>query len=690
MKWNWIILSLIQMFYVHFVSADPGHDILISSSVNLETYQNQEVQNLNAEQIQALNWQSIDLMERYSYPSVPVDAEGRIQYVNRAQATLILEEQQVNPVTAKASLNLYDPNQLFGFCFGRAFFNQLNLLRHNVSEEAVRKVFLIGSIKTGMGVDRKTFTNHVATMVRTKNGEWLVLDDNIGHVITLREWYSAWLPQLDSEVRIYFTESRRFSANIGNIYLANPDLPDFGMDLQKTEWGINNLQQLQDSKFVKFFKNLAGSESVNEVAGKNPLLHPGYRGYFSEIIRYFKMNPVSENNKFIERPISNSIDSLLHANQNKVIPLRFVITIDWEGRDLRDDNLQSMNEFRNQLESFLGVEVVFVHYLSAAYFTKPGVNIQEIQKKIFSVIRSSDEIGIHDHMWRSLLAISRVPYRDERRFLVTEPNPEILGDVGGSVDPLTYTLEERMAIIKTTKKILEQNGFQNISTYRAAGWTLTQQLMQQLPKLGIKVDSSLAPIEMFRSYFPEDSSLRQQAEKINLTTHYWNQVPYPVQTETGQLILAPLLAMADYQPPNLNEIMTHLFKREAYLRMLQESNQEIAPITFVLGAHQETFAVYGPRLLNAIQSFIQGLNKPTAHFSLKSLWKNITGDSKTSKEPFYNIEVGTFNISEAVGYKANSITTQTSFRSEWPRFRWLQNKSLGQHTKPVWCRDILL
>jgi hypothetical protein len=660
---------------------------LVSSAANLEHYRREEIKTFTAEQVQNLNFQSLEFMERIAFTGEHVDASGRLQFVNRAQANLILQEQQTNSVTSKSSLFLYDPNQLIGFCFGRAFFNQLNLLRHNVSEEAIRKVFLIGSIRIDVAGEAKTFTNHVATMVRTRNGEWLVLDDNIGQIVTLREWYQAWHPYLDPKVRIYFSDSRRFSANIGEIKLGNIDLPDFGLQIQNSEWGIQS--EVHNPSFLKrVFKFISGVEDRSEI---NPLLYIGYRGYFSEIIRYFKMNPVSASNQFIARSQPQEFKAKILVQQEKKIPVRIVLTIDWEGRDLQENNLLAMNEFRVQLESFLGIQVSFVHFLSAAYFTKPGVNIMDVQSKLKLVIRPQDEIGIHDHMWKSLLEVSGVKYRDVRRFMETEPNPEILGDVGGSVDPLSYSLSERIAIIKKTKNILQQNGFNNVKTYRAAGWSLTPELMRQLPHLGIRVDSSMAPIEMFRTYFPPDSSIRQQAEKINVTTHYWNQIPYSVQTESGSLTLAPLLAMADYQPQNLDEIMLYLFEREADLRMLQEVNQEVSPITFVLGAHQETFANYGPRLLTSIQTFVSAISGNGQRSKWKSILNKIIGDSKESHHRSYNVEIGIPTISESVGIKyVTAISNVTSYLA-LPKVRLLRrDRDLKMKRSDLFCRDILV
>ena len=74
-----------------------------------------------------------------------------------------------------------------------------------------------------------------------------------------------------------------------------------------------------------------------------------------------------------------------------------VVSVDWEGRSLLDENLNLMKSLRS-----FHPDVPLQHFLNAVYFTKEGADINQTEKKIHSVLLPDDEYVNHDHAWNSL------------------------------------------------------------------------------------------------------------------------------------------------------------------------------------------------------------------------------------------------------------------------------------------------
>lgn len=95
-----------------------------------------------------------------------------------------------HPVAGIQALKKYDPTGEIGFCFGRALFLHLELLRRGVAKESIKKVFAVGEMLEvdSTGQNAITWQFHVATAVLGKDGKWWVLDPSYG-LMELREWY---------------------------------------------------------------------------------------------------------------------------------------------------------------------------------------------------------------------------------------------------------------------------------------------------------------------------------------------------------------------------------------------------------------------------------------------------------------------------------------------------------------------
>lgn len=176
---------------------------------------------------------------------------GRAEGVTYEQALKIVQMTNQNDVTGNRSHSKYDPNGIRGFCFGRALYAHLELLRHGVDAQAIKKVFIVGPMKNGVD-----WQFHVTTVVRAKdkNG-WYAVDTFTGRPMLLEEWFSRFTGySTDKKLRMYVTRP----AKIG-----------------PSSWEYNTKP--------------------------GGLFDPFYNSYFKDMFEMFRKTRVSSSEKFVQR-----------------------------------------------------------------------------------------------------------------------------------------------------------------------------------------------------------------------------------------------------------------------------------------------------------------------------------------------------------------------------------------------------
>lgn len=130
----------------------------------------------------------------------------------------------------------YDPDRKVGFCFGRAAYVHLELLKKGVHQRDIAKIFAIGRLKYG-----GAFWNfHMATMLRDEKNQWWVIDAVVGDVRPVESWIAkaksfSSRPDVPT-VRFYTTDARKFQPAYGEYSSENlfaPELVAFFGDLIK-------------------------------------------------------------------------------------------------------------------------------------------------------------------------------------------------------------------------------------------------------------------------------------------------------------------------------------------------------------------------------------------------------------------------------------------------------------------------
>lgn len=285
--------------------------------------------------------------------------------------------------------------------------------------------------------------------------------------------------------------------------------------------------------------------------------------------------------------------------------LTLYISVDWEGYSLEEHNLASYRRFRDEYP-----EIKIVHFLNAAYFLKPGLKFlkeyrnNKIKKQIESVIRPGDEFGIHVHATETLLQEASVEFRETETFWGKEKSTAIDGIRGHDVPLTLFTEEEIVRILEASIKILHENGFGNLTSFRAGGWAASAQVMNALAKVGILVDSSAVPPAIVESVMGTERPLYK-----NVVNKLWNEIRFDatesflIKTPYGVINEVPNnFGLADYLSP---EVVFNEFKKMMEELRFSESKRSL---TLHYGFHQETATMHIDRvktLIDYLRQYVQ-------------------------------------------------------------------------------------
>lgn len=222
---------LVGSFFVHLSKAQANaglcRDLFEPSIFNskpdrlYDEYLN-ETQNLDSKQIQSLNQNFVSILKKF----VPTKHERRAQTVSIKQTQKMLDIVTHHRVVGLHNDNIYArPNEEMGFCFGRAMYLHLLSLKLGLHKGSIKKIWALGPMDSG--TPNVTWGYHVALMVFSKEKAWVVLDANIGRVVTAEQWVRIYTNRsLDQRVRFYASEPEKFGLYAGKYsrYILGLDL----------------------------------------------------------------------------------------------------------------------------------------------------------------------------------------------------------------------------------------------------------------------------------------------------------------------------------------------------------------------------------------------------------------------------------------------------------------------------------
>ena len=208
-----------------------------------DDYANLIASGAGREQIFSINEEALKEIYQYSFESRP----SRVPYITWDQARFMLDLVEKNPVASQSMLWKYDHDNL-GFCFGRALFIHLELLRRGVQKEAIKKAFAVGPMRSGV----TNWQFHVTTIVLGPKNEWIAIDPFVGEPVRVEQWFDIISKtSTDGKLRFYLSEPSKIGPS--------------------------------------------GWEYNTKPGG---LLHPVYNHYFEDMFDYFRKNPLPREEKF--------------------------------------------------------------------------------------------------------------------------------------------------------------------------------------------------------------------------------------------------------------------------------------------------------------------------------------------------------------------------------------------------------
>lgn len=239
-----LVIGILGSFFASSEASANGYSWeKIHDRDNLYFLRDQEILNQTD-----VSQENLRLLEEIN--SFEPKANGRASGITSAQAALILRKMRFGPVVS--SHKKYDPSGAIGFCFGRALYGHLELLRHGVAKESIKKVFVVGPMKAG-GID---WQFHVAVMAKGHDiPGWYVIDTIMDKPIPLEQWFERFNGySQDGKLRMYITKPQKIGPSA---------------------WEYNILP--------------------------GGLFDSFYNSYFKDMFRHFKQSPLPEEQKFIQR-----------------------------------------------------------------------------------------------------------------------------------------------------------------------------------------------------------------------------------------------------------------------------------------------------------------------------------------------------------------------------------------------------
>ena len=266
--------------------------------------------------------------------------------------------------------------------------------------------------------------------------------------------------------------------------------------------------------------------------------------------------------------------------------LQLLVTVDWEGRDLREDNLRAMENLRARFP-----QVKIIHFLNAGYYTKQGANAADVTARINRPLRAGDENALHIHGWKRLFEASGVGFRASPTFWGTSLNAtgrECIEDCGHEVPISLYTSDELRKVVKFSLDKLETSGFGRAKSFRCGGWMAKPTVRDAVAAEGLTFEHSAVPTTFLQAKLGTTPVYGWLSELWQGTTNV--SQPYTIATASTPLTEVPDNgALADYVSPDQ---MMDVFEanKAAFLRDRSKN------VVVSVGFHHETAASYLPQL----------------------------------------------------------------------------------------------
>ncbi len=184
-------------------------------STDLLKYQAGEVYHMQSKDVERANIEAIRELQATRMNRLVRTQKGvRLNGLNKPWVEKVVESIVYHPVVGRYQSEKYNRQDVkIGFCFGRATYAHIALLKMGVNKDAIRKAWVVGPMDAG-GV-RWQF--HVTTLVKDfETNKWWAVDSFPGKVLEIEDWYRH-MKKSDAsgKLRIYITSPQKFSVSLG-------------------------------------------------------------------------------------------------------------------------------------------------------------------------------------------------------------------------------------------------------------------------------------------------------------------------------------------------------------------------------------------------------------------------------------------------------------------------------------------
>lgn len=214
-------------------------DFILNHPEELSSFQIQETKNLSPSTVKSLNKETLKKLTDY----IPLRRGLRAASISLKEATALLSLIKKHPVVSPEFTDKYQPQDVeIGFCFGRAAYLHLMLLKMGLQKDSILKIWAVGEMKTLHGEHNWGF--HVGTLVYVRGYGWMSIDTNSFKIEPVRHWMQTYLDRsTDGKTRIYVTEADRFSVDISHYSRV-----EMGLDLNReNDWYQGYFQDMLSS-----------------------------------------------------------------------------------------------------------------------------------------------------------------------------------------------------------------------------------------------------------------------------------------------------------------------------------------------------------------------------------------------------------------------------------------------------------
>lgn len=200
---------------------------IVAHSEDLLALSDREGRSMSINDIKKLNDNMYNSLLDYR----PPENSSRARSIKMNEAQMVLDAIRNNEVTG--SFGVYDqPDVSIGYCFGRASFAHLLMLKMGIQKESIFKMWAVGPMKVH-GSDTLTWGFHVTTVVFTRDMGWVVVDTNERRPQKIGDWMAKYEAQsTDKKMRFYLSDGSKFGVNMSQYTRLQ-----MGLDLERNnDW----------------------------------------------------------------------------------------------------------------------------------------------------------------------------------------------------------------------------------------------------------------------------------------------------------------------------------------------------------------------------------------------------------------------------------------------------------------------